>query len=615
MARRALAALAVLLGVLLLPAAPARADALPVTVAEVKPGEVSLLADVPGTVGNRITVTRDGWLLPVTVTPAEAADRSTVVVVDTAAGMAGTPMRAIRSGLLALADAAPADVAVGLVTTGGEPAVLLRPTRDRTALRTAVSGLRAGGRDALGAGLRAAVALGPGGPGSRLLVVAGGRQVAAAGSVAVPAGSPVDLVALGGDPTGTPLGRVARGSGGAVRTVDEAARLTGALRAVATGYPRRMVVTVTVGPELAGTTAALTVTAAGTRTEVPVRFAAAPATASTAPTLAGLPVPRPTLLAVLIFVALLVAVLLTVTGAGGSVRRGRIEQVERFRLPDRGPRPDGGDPPARPESGLTHAVLGLSERVVRGGGREERIAQRLDRAGMTVRPAEWTAVRGTAVFLGAVLLGLLAGFLGALAGALLGWLGTLTYRRLREERRRRSFADQLPDALHLVVGSLRSGFSLAQSIDGVVRDSPPGPLTVELGRAMAEVRLGSDLDDALGRAAARVGNDDLAWVVMAVRIQRETGGNLAEVLETTVETLRERDRLRRHVRALSAEGRLSAYILVALPIVLAGWMLLVRREYLSPLWTTPAGLVMLVGAVVLMLVGAFWMARWVKVEV
>ncbi|MFC0004183.1 type II secretion system F family protein [Micromonospora siamensis] len=614
MTRRTGAVLAVLLGVLLLPAAPARADALPVTVAEVKPGEVRLLADVPEAVANRITVTRDGWLLPATVGPAEAADRSTVVVVDTAAGMAGAPMRATRSGLLALADAVPADVAVGLVTTGGEPAVVLRPTRDRTALRTAVSGLRAGGGDALGAGLRAAVALGPGGPGSRLLVVAGGRQVAAAGPVAVPPGSPVDLVALGGDPAGTPLGGMARGSGGAVRTVDGAAGLSGALRAVATGYPRRVVVTVTVPPELAGTTAALTVTAAGARTEVPVRFAAAPDTTSAAPTLAGLPVPRPTLLAVLIFVALLLAVLLTVTGTGRSVRRGRIEQVERFRPATRGPRADGGEP-ARPENGLTHAVLGLSERVVRGGGREERIAQRLDRAGMTIRPAEWTAVRGTVVVLGAVLLGLLAGFLGALAGALLGWLGTLLYRRLREDRRRRSFADQLPDALHLVVGSLRSGFSLAQSIDGVVRDSAPGPLTVELGRAMAEVRLGSDLDDALDRAAARVGNDDLAWVVMAVRIQRDTGGNLAEVLETTVETLRERDRLRRHVRALSAEGRLSAYILVALPIVLAGWMLLVRREYLSPLWTTPAGLVMLVGAAVLMLVGAFWMSRWVKVEV
>jgi tight adherence protein B len=100
-----------------------------------------------------------------------------------------------------------------------------------------------------------------------------------------------------------------------------------------------------------------------------------------------------------------------------------------------------------------------------------------------------------------------------------------------------------------------------------------------------------------------------------VRIQRETGGNLAEILLTTVDTLRERARLRGHVRALSAEGRLSAYILIGLPIVMGMWMFLVRREYLRVLWTTPTGLMMLIGAVVLMVIGSFWMSRWVKVEV
>ncbi|MEV0713454.1 type II secretion system F family protein, partial [Asanoa sp. NPDC050611] len=167
----------------------------------------------------------------------------------------------------------------------------------------------------------------------------------------------------------------------------------------------------------------------------------------------------------------------------------------------------------------------------------------------------------------------------------------------------------------LVVSSLRSGFSLTQALDAVVRDGSPGPLVDELGRALGEVRLGADLADALERAAARVDNQDLGWAVIAIRIQRETGGNLAETLETAVDTLRERDRLRRHVHALSAEGRLSSYILIGLPFVLAGWMFLIRREYLSVLWTTFPGLVMLVGAGLLMVLGAFWMSRWLKVEV
>jgi tight adherence protein B len=102
---------------------------------------------------------------------------------------------------------------------------------------------------------------------------------------------------------------------------------------------------------------------------------------------------------------------------------------------------------------------------------------------------------------------------------------------------------------------------------------------------------------------------------MAIRVQREVGGALSEVLETAVETMRERARLRRHVRALSAEGRLSAWVLAGMPIVLAAFMFTVRREYLRPLYTTPLGLMMLVTAVLMMGVGIFWMTRVIRVEV
>jgi tight adherence protein B len=107
---------------------------------------------------------------------------------------------------------------------------------------------------------------------------------------------------------------------------------------------------------------------------------------------------------------------------------------------------------------------------------------------------------------------------------------------------------------------------------------------------------------------------DLAWAVVAIRVQREVGGNLAEVLETTVGTMRERSALRRHVRALSAEGRLSAYVLVALPFLLAGFMFLFRRDYLRPLYTRPLGLAMLAAGAGLVLVGSVWMARMVRIK-
>jgi tight adherence protein B len=147
-----------------------------------------------------------------------------------------------------------------------------------------------------------------------------------------------------------------------------------------------------------------------------------------------------------------------------------------------------------------------------------------------------------------------------------------------------------------------------------VRESPL-PLGEEFGRALAEHRLGAELSDSLESAAKRAKSDDLGWAVLAVRIQREVGGSLAEVLQTTVDTIRERGRLRRHIRALSAEGRFSGWILVALPVLLSTFMFTFRAEYLRPLYTEPMGLAMLFVGTSLLIIGIVWMWRVVKVEV
>ena len=119
----------------------------------------------------------------------------------------------------------------------------------------------------------------------------------------------------------------------------------------------------------------------------------------------------------------------------------------------------------------------------------------------------------------------------------------------------------------------------------------------------------------MNRVADRMNSIDLRWTVMAIGIQRQVGGNLVEVLRNTVDTMRERAQMRRQVRALSAEGRLSAYILVALPLLMAGYMFLVRRDYISALYTTAPGLTMLIGSVVLIVVGSIWMRNIVRLEV
>jgi tight adherence protein B len=206
------------------------------------------------------------------------------------------------------------------------------------------------------------------------------------------------------------------------------------------------------------------------------------------------------------------------------------------------------------------------------------------------------------------------GVLGVLIGAVGGWLVTALWLSARTRKRSSHFAEQLPDVLQLVASSLRSGFSLGQALDGVVHDGVQ-PAAGEIARALTEARLGGELEDSLDRVATRMRSQDLAWVVMAIRISREVGGNLAEVLMTTVHTVRERGQLARQVRALSAEGRLSAHVLVAMPVGVGLWLFTVRRDYMRPLYTTAPGIAMLVMACLGLVVGSWWLSRVVKVQV
>jgi tight adherence protein B len=271
---------------------------------------------------------------------------------------------------------------------------------------------------------------------------------------------------------------------------------------------------------------------------------------------------------------------------------------------------------SRADRPLSRVADRLVSPVLRAGGAEEKLAVRLDLAAIGWSPGEWVlAGAGASLLLVVVLAALVGNVLIALVlGALVGWLGMKLGLNSLIGRRQARFADQLPDMLQFIAGSLRSGFSLGQGMDAAVREDTQ-PVAGEFSRALAESRIGVELEDALDQVADRMASADLRWTVIAIRIQRETGGNLAEVLGNTVDTMRERAQLRRHVRALSAEGRLSAYILVSLPIFIGGWLFLTRRSYVRPLYTTTVGIVMLTIAVLLVVGGALWMRKLVKVEV
>jgi tight adherence protein B len=172
---------------------------------------------------------------------------------------------------------------------------------------------------------------------------------------------------------------------------------------------------------------------------------------------------------------------------------------------------------------------------------------------------------------------------------------------------------QLPDMLSLLAGTLRAGYSLMQGVEAVSQEVAE-PMGLELRRVVTESRLGRPLEEALDGVGERMGSPDFAWAVMAIRIQREVGGNLSELLLTVADTMVQRERLRRDVAALTAEGRVSAYVLIALPIGLGAVMFVMNKEYTEKLLTTTLGNVLLGMAVVSATIGYFWMRKIINIK-
>lgn len=191
--------------------------------------------------------------------------------------------------------------------------------------------------------------------------------------------------------------------------------------------------------------------------------------------------------------------------------------------------------------------------------------------------------------------------------------GTLLYLRMRAGRRSRRFNEGLSDMLTIITNSLRAGHSFVQSIHLVSQDMQ-GPIQEELIRIEAEMQVGVGLEEALQRATERVGSEDFDLIVTAISIQRQIGGNLAEVLEKISDTIRDRIRLQREVKALTSQGRLSAGIFMILPVGVGVMLYVVNPEYMGVLVTSPIGIVMLIAAATGQGIGYFFIRRIVNVE-
>jgi tight adherence protein B len=271
-------------------------------------------------------------------------------------------------------------------------------------------------------------------------------------------------------------------------------------------------------------------------------------------------------------------------------------------------------------SSISASLVNLGDKVMDGRSSKPKTERLLERADLPFRIGEWAVLRLVAIVVGMaggiVLLhgATIATGIGGLLGALVGAIGPALFLKFAASHRAKKFETQLPDVLTLIASSLATGFSLLQALDAVARDAAE-PSAKEFSRALAETRIGTDLNEALDHVADRMNSVNLRWTGMAINIQRQVGGNLAETLRNTAATLRDRESLRRHVNALSAEGKLSAYILIALPLGIFLYMTQVNRPYVELLWTTPIGFGMLGGALVSLAIGIFWMRKVVIVEV
>ena len=259
-------------------------------------------------------------------------------------------------------------------------------------------------------------------------------------------------------------------------------------------------------------------------------------------------------------------------------------------------------------------LYGATERALDRTSAWGSLERLIERAHLQVRPAQllfWAAAAGVAT---ATVAGLLTSSVLLIAAAFAAGMGTpFAWVASKGRRRLRAFEEQLPDVLMTMAGSLKVGQSFDHSMRAIV-DEGMAPASEEFGQVLNETRLGRPIDEALGAMADRIASDDLRFVLMSVTIQREVGGSMAELFQTVSDTVRQRQQFRRKVRALTAMGRASAYVLVALPLITAGLILLVNPAYLAPLVHQATGQVMIVTVIVMMAVGALVLKKIVSIK-
>lgn len=562
-----------------------------------------------------------------------------VLAVDTSTSTRGAGLDAAKQGARAFLGGLPVGVRMGLVTFGGNVAVRSDLTADRAALTDAIDAMVAGGRSLLFDGMvQASEMLAVGGADQRNIVVFSDGDDDSVASLAQAkrsiqdAKSVVTAVALATRTTqeNTLEQLVASTEGGAFFRAGDLSGLASALGRVAQTISSQYVLTYpssAVEPNEIDIQVRVTVASAVdddvvtvlnerralaqralTPVEVPKPIVPALATQT------GLYIGLVALFAGVVILGLFVVVPPAHREAERVLARGLRPYTASERKGRRTKEDRKGEGGFLLQSMLGRQAIELLDKVPRSKAFDERMQRLLERAGWPLRATEFVAIQVGAVVLGAIVgLGLFR-FPSGLVVMALAAVAPRTILKVKIQKRESAFLAQLPETLQLLAGSLQAGYGFLQAVDTVAKESSP-PMSVEFGRVMVEARLGMPVEDALERMGERVGGEDFRWVVLAINIQRQVGGNLATLLTTVAHTLREREMVRRQIKTLSAEGRMSAMVLVLLPFFVAFYLYTVQRDYLRPLFEATLGKILVAISIVLMGIGIAWMRKIVNIDV
>ena len=267
-------------------------------------------------------------------------------------------------------------------------------------------------------------------------------------------------------------------------------------------------------------------------------------------------------------------------------------------------------------SAVSDFVVSQVNRAVARQSFAEKIQRRLARADMKITVGEFLIINLAATVFGGLVGALLFGkvlhiVLCTAAGLILPhW-----YVRMKQRSRLKKFNNQLGDTIAMLANSLRSGYSMLQSMDLVSREMPP-PISDEFQRVTREVGLGLTPEEALSNLTRRINSMDLELMVTAINVQREVGGNLSEILDIIANTIRERVKLQGEIKTLTAQQTMAGYVITGLPIALFFFLYTIDPKYMSTFWTwLPCGLIMGLGSIIMMGVGYFVMRKIVAIEV